>query len=239
MSSRRHSAANHPSVPCCTWMASQISAANTAAAIGTTSHCKVASLRVLRPCDHCPLVVGACQAARRRLVMATRVVRSACNTFWVVGVVEGERVSTDEEIYLKHRDGLMRYATALVGPDGAPDVVSTVVTKLLGSGKQLVDLREPRVYLMRAVLNESLRYRDRNWRSPKTPGFDVQPVESRPEVMEAVLALPPRQRAAVYLVYWADLPSQEAAALMGCRPATVRRYLHQARKKLEEVLDER
>ena len=53
----------------------------------------------------------------------------------------GVRVSTDEEIYLKHRDGLMRYATALVGPDGAPDVVSTVVTKLLGSGKTLMDLR--------------------------------------------------------------------------------------------------
>ena len=147
-------------------------------------------------------------------------------------------MSTDEEIYLKHRDGLMRYATALVGPDGAPDVVSTVVTKLLGSGRTLMDLKEPRVYLMRAVLNESLRYRDKHWRHPLAAGFDIQPVESRPEVMEAVVALPPKQRAAVYLVYWADLPSHEAAALMGCRPATVRRYLHLARRALKEALDD-
>ncbi len=147
------------------------------------------------------------------------------------------RVSTDEEIYLKHRDGLMRYASALVGPDGGADIVSTVVTKLLGSGKTLMDLREPRVYLMRAVLNESLRYRDKQWRNPPT-GFDVEPIESRPEVIEAVVALPPKQRAAIYLVYWADLPSHEAATLMGCRPATVRRYLHLARRKLKEALND-
>ncbi len=146
-------------------------------------------------------------------------------------------MSTDEEIYLKHRDGLMRYATALVGPDGASDVVSTVVTKLFGSGKTLMDLREPRVYLMRAVLNESLRYRDKQWRNPPT-GFAVQSIESRPEVMDAVVGLPPKQRAAIYLVYWADLPSHEAAALMGCRPATVRRYLHLAKRKLKEALND-
>ena len=145
-------------------------------------------------------------------------------------------MSADEEIYLKHRGELMRYATALVGPDGAPDVVSTVVTKLLGSGRSLADLREPRPYLMRAVLNESLRYREHHWNRPPTTTLEVQPVESRPEILEAVLALPARQRAATYLAYWADLPSHEVAALMGCRPATVRRYLHLAKRKLEEVL---
>jgi len=146
-------------------------------------------------------------------------------------------VSSDEEIYLKHRDELMRYATALVGPDGAPDVVSTVVTNVLRSRRGLVDLREPRPYLMRAVLNESLRYRHKNWREPPTGMYAVA-VESRPEVLDAVVTLPPKQRAAVYLVYWADLPSHEAAQLMGCRPATVRRYLHLAKQKLREALND-
>jgi RNA polymerase sigma factor (sigma-70 family) len=145
-------------------------------------------------------------------------------------------VSIDEEIYLKHRDELMRYATILVGADSAPDIVSTVVTKLLGSRKSMADLREPRTYLMRAVLNESLRYRERHWRNPPPQSFDVRPVESRPEVLKAVVTLPPRQRAAIYLIYWGDLPSHEAAALMGCRPATVRRYLYLAKKKLREAL---
>lgn len=146
-------------------------------------------------------------------------------------------MGSDEEIYLKYRDELMRYATALVGPDGAPDVVSSVVTKVLRARKSLTGLREPRPYLMRAVLNESLRYREQNWREPPSL-FGVDVVESRPEVLEAVVTLPPRQRAAVYLAYWADLPSHEAAQLMGCRPATMRRYLHLAKRKLREVLDD-
>lgn len=146
-------------------------------------------------------------------------------------------MSSDEEIYLKHRDELMRYATALVGRDGAPDVVSTVVTKTLRTRRGLADLRDPRPYLMRAVLNESLRFRDKNWREPPyLVGVDA--VESRPEVLDAVVGLPPKQRAAVYLSYWADLPSQETAKLMGCRPATVRRYLHLAKQKLREALDD-
>ena len=51
--------------------------------------------------------------------------------------------------------------------------------------------------------------------------------------------LPPRQRAATFLVYWEGHTPVSAAELMGCRPATVRRYLHLAHRKLEEMIDER
>ena len=147
------------------------------------------------------------------------------------------RESADEEIYLKHRDELVRYATVLVGPDAAPDVVSTVVTKVLSSRRSLADLREPRPYLMRGVLNESIRHREKSHRQ-HTVGLPVIAKQSHPEVLDAVVALPPRQRAAVYLTYWAELRSHEAAHLMGCRSATVRRYLHLANKKLKEALDD-
>jgi RNA polymerase sigma-70 factor (ECF subfamily) len=46
------------------------------------------------------------------------------------------------------------------------------------------------------------------------------------------------QRSATYFVYWADMSVAEAAAVMGVRPGTVKRYLHLARAKLEGVLDE-
>lgn len=98
-------------------------------------------------------------------------------------------VSADEEIYLKCRCELMRYANALVGPDGAADVVRTVVTKAFCSGRSLGDLREPRTYLMRAVLNESLR-RDKH--SSEAPTLLARSIgESRPEVLQAVAVLPP------------------------------------------------
>lgn len=128
----------------------------------------------------------------------------------------------------------MRYATVLVGPSDAADVVSSVITRLLRS-RRLTDLEEPRSYLMRAVLNESLNRRKQVVGVP-LGDYAVEPNRADPDVLAAVVALPPQQRAAVYLTYWGDMTSDEAADLMGCRPATVRRYLHLARRTLEGVL---
>ena len=50
-------------------------------------------------------------------------------------------------------------------------------------------------------------------------------------------ALPARQRAATYLVYWEGRSIAEASTLMGIRPGTVKRYLHLARRTLKGVLD--
>ena len=54
----------------------------------------------------------------------------ACNTWGVSRVYRG---MTDEEIYVKYRDELIRYATVLVGPSDAEDVLSSVVTRLYRS----------------------------------------------------------------------------------------------------------
>lgn len=47
-------------------------------------------------------------------------------------------------------------------------------------------------------------------------------------VRAAVALLPPRQRAAVVLRYFADLPVDETAAVMGCAPGTVKSLTSQA-----------
>ncbi len=60
----------------------------------------------------------------------------------------------ESEIYMSVRRDLMRYATALTGPDTADDVVSAVVTRALTRSGGLSGLREPKQYLMRSVLNE-------------------------------------------------------------------------------------
>ncbi len=141
---------------------------------------------------------------------------------------------SDSAIWNKHRDELIRYATMLVGPSDAEDLVSTVVVRILHR-QGLSDLDDARSYLYRSVLNEarSLVRRRRRRRVPQ--GFDAQPVELDPEVLAAVLQLPERQRAAVYLTYWRDLPIAEVAQLMGCRPGSIKRYLHIARNRLREV----
>jgi len=142
----------------------------------------------------------------------------------------------DEAIYREHSAVLIRYATVLAGPSDAEDIVSTVITRIYKNKRTLSDLEAPRPYLMRSVLHEVI---DRSRRQTLLPLADqpVEPTVSRPDVFEAVLDLPVQQRAAVYLTYWIGMQSHEVAETMGCRPATVRRYLHLARKKLEGVVD--
>jgi RNA polymerase sigma-70 factor, ECF subfamily len=145
-------------------------------------------------------------------------------------------VSGDAEVYRKHRDELTGFARVLVGRADAPDVVSSVVTRLLASGRSLTDLREPRTYLMRAVLNESRSViRKRRFVGvTEQPYFDHQTDD---EITKAVARLPPRQRAVTFLAYWEEMTSSEIAEMLGMRPGTVRRYLHLAREKLRGVLD--
>lgn len=144
----------------------------------------------------------------------------------------------DETIYRKNRDDLIRYATVLVGPGGAEDVVSTVVLRILAR-RRLDDLEEPRAYLFRAVLNEcKTRLSRRRTHLNITEVGGVPAEDPRPRITQAVLDLPPQQRAATYLVYWAGLTVAETADLIGIRPGTVKRYLHLARRTLKGVLDE-
>ncbi len=145
--------------------------------------------------------------------------------------------SSDSEIFRKHKDDLVRYAAALVGPDAADDVVSAVVLRLL-ERRSLSDLEDARAYLFRAVLNQARNVGSR--RRPSSAVVDaVQPPwpEPQPEVLSAVMNLPLRQRAATFLVYWADLSIAETSRLMGTRPGTIKRYLYLARRSLKEVLD--
>jgi len=133
---------------------------------------------------------------------------------------------------------LVRYASALVGPDDGPDLLSAVITRVLAK-RHLSDLDDPRLYLFRAVSNEAKSHKRRYARrqvvqlTPQevTPGYEID------TTLEAVMGLPTQQRSATYLVYWLGFTPTEAASAMGCRPGTVRRYLHLARTRLEEVLD--
>lgn len=57
-------------------------------------------------------------------------------------------------------------------------------------------------------------------------------------VWQAVRRLPGRQAQAVVLYYLADLPVAEVAAHMGVAEGTVKAHLHQARRRLEQTLEE-
>jgi RNA polymerase sigma factor (sigma-70 family) len=147
---------------------------------------------------------------------------------------------TDAEIYADLRLDMMRYATALVGVSDAADLVSAVVTRVLSRPGGLSGLQEAKPYLMKALLNEArMRHRAGLLHKEKLGALVSPPIQpERDDVLGLVMDLPPRQRAAVFLTYYEGYTGPEVAALMGCRPGTVRRYLHLARQALREVLDE-
>jgi len=147
-----------------------------------------------------------------------------------------------EETYVKYAEDLTRFATGLVGPADAADVVSSAVLGCLWS-KHWPMVEDQRAYLFRAVMNEArrshrgaMRRALREARCATTQS--VPPVELHPEVLAAVRRLSVRQRAAVVLTYWADLDPTGVGELLGISDGAVRRHLARARRRLRELLDE-
>ncbi|HLT95176.1 MAG TPA: RNA polymerase sigma factor [Acidimicrobiia bacterium] len=148
---------------------------------------------------------------------------------------------TDEEIYRKHADDLVRFATGLVGPFDAPDVVTDACLRSFSS-PNWPSVTNPRAYLYRAVLNQArshhrstLRRRVREMRTAAreetwSPEIDV-------DVLAAVDRLSVQQRAVVVLTYWEDLRASEVGARLGISEGSVKRHLNRARSRLREYLD--
>jgi RNA polymerase sigma factor (sigma-70 family) len=148
---------------------------------------------------------------------------------------------SDGELYRKHADDLTRFATGLVGPTHAADVVSQAVLGCIDSPgwARVVDKRS---YLYRSVYNEAARFHRsaarRRAREERTAHRDaVDLPEVRPEVLAAVARLSIKQRAVIVLTYWDDLDPGAVGALLGITDGAVRRHLARGRSRLKEVLD--
>jgi RNA polymerase sigma factor (sigma-70 family) len=149
-------------------------------------------------------------------------------------------MTTDAEVYEKHAEELMRFATALVGPSDAADIVSTAMVNALSS-RSWADVRNRRAYLYRCVLNaarsghRSQARRERREVRVAERGV-LEPPDVRPEVLDAVRSLSERQRAVIYLTYWDDLDTASIATLLDISPGAVKRHLARARDQLRRKL---
>lgn len=146
----------------------------------------------------------------------------------------------DEEIYRSCAAELTRYATGLVGPFDAPDVVTDAFLKASATDGWS-NLGNHRAYLYRTVLSVATdHHRSSLARRVREQKAALPPTVSQPEidfeVLDVVDRLSMKQRAAVMLTYWADLPADEVGRLMGISEGTVKRHLDRARKRLKEWL---
>ncbi len=145
-----------------------------------------------------------------------------------------------ERAYRQNAVGLVRFATALVGPNDAPDVVSAAILSCFTS-PAWESVLNVEAYLYRAVLNQarshhrSSQRRERRERLAASPAL-VAEREVRDDVWAAVERLSLRQRAVTVLTYVDDLTVTEVASRLGISDGAVRRHLARARAQLRKGL---
>lgn len=139
-----------------------------------------------------------------------------------------------------HTNTLYRTALAILGnPAEAEDAVQDTFLRYLETRPQLRNSEHEKAWLLRVIINACRSRLRAAKRHPLTELLASYPAHGPEEsaVVEAVLALPPRERTAVHLFYYEGYSTQEIAALTGQRPGTVRSHLSRARVRLRGILE--
>ncbi len=145
-----------------------------------------------------------------------------------------------EELVNKYENTLYRTALAILGDCGqAEDAVQDTFLRYLEKRPDFRDTNHEKAWLLRVTINRCNSLLRDVKRHPLIELLDVYPAGTAEEsgVLEAVQALPPKERAAVHLFYYEGYSTEEIAALTGQRPGTVRSHLSRARARLRAWMD--
>lgn len=152
---------------------------------------------------------------------------------------DDERGAGVDELFRARRDPSIRLALFLVGDATlAEEIVQDAFLEVTSRWHQLDN---PAGYLRTTVVNRCRNHRRRLAMVRRRPVPTPPLVTEAPELDElwSVLArLSARQRAAVALRYYEDLPIAEIARILGCREGTVSSLLHRGLADLRRVLDD-
>ena len=142
-------------------------------------------------------------------------------------------------------DTVLRLALSqLRDASDAEDVFQDVFVRLLKDRTAFNDDEHLKAWLLRVTINRCRDIGRSGWKRRNEPLAErhaALAVEA-PDLLEsdiwnAIGTLPPDLRAVVHLHYVEGYSTDEAAALVGCRPSTARTRLHRARKHLKAALE--
>jgi RNA polymerase sigma-70 factor (sigma-E family) len=148
---------------------------------------------------------------------------------WEVAVAEDAAF----ELFVRvHTAALMRTAFLLSGSRAAAeDLLQETLVRLYPQWQRVTSADVPMAYVRRTMANTFVSQRRAPaardvpmWEMPDGwDGTDLgEAVAARCTVWQLLGTIPPRQRAAIVLRHLHDLPEQEIAHALGCRPVTVR-----------------
>ncbi|SEG61082.1 RNA polymerase sigma-70 factor, sigma-E family [Nonomuraea solani] len=145
-----------------------------------------------------------------------------------------------------HQQSLMRTAYLLTGDaHQAEDLLQSVLLKVLGRWSRLSRVEHPEAYARKALLNQHISWRRRRVKTelpsaapPERPYSTEDSTVARLVMRQALMRLPPRQRAVIVLRYYEDRTERETAELLNCSVGTVKSQAHYALARLRELAPE-
>jgi RNA polymerase sigma-70 factor (sigma-E family) len=150
------------------------------------------------------------------------------------------------DLYERHAPAAGRLAYLLTGDRVlAEDLMQEAFVRVVGRFRHLRVPDAFEAYLRRTIVNlhtSQLRRRrlERAYleREGRAEASTRDPdVDAREELWRAVLALPPRQRAAVVLRFYEDLSERETADALGCSPSAAKSLVARAMQTLRARIE--
>ena len=148
-------------------------------------------------------------------------------------------------------DVLFRAGHLMTGDAGsAEDLVQETFIRVARRWDRVRVMDHPVAYARRVLVNLAVTEAERRsrqraelapqptWSEPadQAAAGALSEVEVKAEFRWALAKLPPRERAVLVLRYWADLPTAEVAAILGCSAGTVKSSASRGAARLARVL---
>lgn len=139
------------------------------------------------------------------------------------------------DLYMSRWAPMVRLARLLTAADpAAEELVQDAFLRVQGKWSAI---ENPAAYLRVAVVNACRNHQRRSGLERRQlPVVGVTHDEGF-ELREAIAALPVRQRAAMVLRYYEDLPESEIAEVLGCSVPAVKSLLHRGLQDLRRVIE--
>lgn len=157
-------------------------------------------------------------------------------------VKQGRAEEDFEDVFVSHRDVLMRYAVRRVALDDAADVVAETFAVALRRWSTGAPPRDPLPWRYAVAHNVIRNHRRGVGRSsvglPEawTPALEYA-VDDRLALLTALSLLSPTDREVLMLAAWEGLDSRELAIVLGCSRVAARVRLSRARQRLTTAID--
>lgn len=159
-----------------------------------------------------------------------------------------------DELYMKYKNLVIHTAYLITGNlSDSEDVTQETFVKIWLHARELKNNNGFKAWMMQILVRTA--YRMSKKRKREFPDEEaVNRMEDRTEpssldkvmqteeakyVWEAVKALAPRHRTVIVLFYYNQLNISEIAGVLGIMEGTVKSRLHTARKRIQEMLEER